>query len=85
MPQCPLVINKGCTTCEDIFVYDFMKFVKIAQQELLKLYYDLYAKFEDLTFNDFNVVEALANINIPIKWFFDLNGREDYLAFSLIC
>jgi hypothetical protein len=62
-----------------------VEFVKIAQQELFRLYYDLYAKFEDATFNDFNVVEALANTNLPIEWFFDLNGRKDYLAFSLVC
>jgi hypothetical protein len=40
--------------------------VKIAQEELFRLYYDLYAKFEDSTFNDFNVVEALANTNFLI-------------------
>ncbi len=56
-------VNKSCTTCRDAFVCNF---VKIAQEELFRLYYDLYAKFEDSTFNDFNVVEALANTNFLI-------------------
>jgi hypothetical protein len=44
-----------------------MEFVKIAQQELFRFYYDLYAKFEDSIFNDFNIIETLANTNLPTK------------------
>jgi hypothetical protein len=40
-----------------------VEFVKITQQEFFRLYYDLYAKFEDSIFNDFNGIEALANTN----------------------
>jgi hypothetical protein len=40
--------------------------MKIAQHELFRFYYDLYAKFEDSIFNDLNAIEALANTNLPI-------------------
>jgi hypothetical protein len=36
-----------------------MEFVKVAQKELYMFYCELYAKFEDSTFNDFNVIESL--------------------------
>jgi len=51
-------VNKSCTTCKNVFVCNFVEFVKIAQQELFRLYYDLYVKFEDSIFNDFNAIEA---------------------------
>jgi hypothetical protein len=35
-------------------VYDFVQSIKFVQQELYWLYCDLFAKDEDLTFNDFN-------------------------------
>jgi len=43
-------------------------------------------KFENLTlyFDDFNAIETLTNSNLPMEWFFDLNGRKDYLAFSFV-
>ncbi len=34
---------------------------------------DPYAKFEDPTFDDFNVIKTLTNSNLPMEWFFDLN------------
>jgi hypothetical protein len=48
------------------------------------LYYDPCTKFEDPTFDDFNVIEALTNSNLSMEWFSDLNGKEDYLAFSFV-
>ncbi len=55
----------------------------MAQQKFYRFYYDPYVKFEDPTFNDFNAIETLTNNNLPMDWFFDLNGGEDviYLAF----
>ncbi len=49
-------------------------------------YYDPYAKFLNLTFNDFNFIESLTNQTLPMNWFFGLNGREDveYLVFSFV-
>jgi hypothetical protein len=63
--------------------------MKVAHQEFYKLYididgfYDPYVKFKDPTFDNFNAIETLTNNNLPMDWFFDLNGGEDvvYLAF----
>lgn len=54
------------------------------QQELYKLYCDPYTKFDDLAFDDFNVIETFTNDVLPMSWFSYLNGLEDtmYLAFS---
>lgn len=41
----------------NVFVYDFVDVVKLAQQELYLLYYDPYAKFEDLAFDDINSID----------------------------
>ncbi len=41
----------------NVFVYDFVNVVKLVQQELYKLYYDPYVKFEDLAFDDFNYID----------------------------
>jgi hypothetical protein len=42
--------------------------------------------FEDPSFDDFNLIEALTNENVPITWFLNLNGGEDvaYFAFSFV-
>jgi len=42
---------------KDVFVCDFVNFVKFVQHELYKPYCDPYAKFEDLDFDDFNLIE----------------------------
>jgi hypothetical protein len=65
----------------DVFVCDFVEVVKMAHQELYKLHYDLYAKFEDSTSDDFNAIQMLNNSNLPLEWFSNFNGREDYLTF----
>ncbi len=39
-----------------MFMSDFLDFVKLAQQELYQFYYDPYAKYEDLTFDEFNSI-----------------------------
>ncbi len=51
--------------------------------EFYWFYCDPYVKFEDLAFDNFNVIETLTNNNLPTYWFSDLNGSEDvvYLAF----
>ncbi len=41
---------------KDVFVCDFVEAVKMTQQEFYTLYYDLYAKFEDSTFDEFNAI-----------------------------
>jgi hypothetical protein len=56
----------------------------VAQQELYMFYYELYGKFEDSTFYDFNVIESLTNTNLFVEYFFNLNGGEDYFAFFLL-
>jgi hypothetical protein len=40
--------------------------------------------YEDPSFEDFNLIEALTNEHFPLSWYLDLNVREDsiYLAFS---
>jgi hypothetical protein len=59
-----------------------METVKGAQQKLSLLYYDPCAKFEDPTFDDFNVIEAFTNSNHLMEWFSNFNDKEDYMAFS---
>ncbi len=68
---------------KDVFVCNFVEIVKVAQQELYSLYSDPYAKFEDPTFDNFNVIETLTNSNL-MEWFSDFNGGEDYLVFSFV-
>jgi hypothetical protein len=40
--------------------------------------------YEDPSFEDFNLIEALTNEHFPLSWYLDVNVREDsiYLAFS---
>jgi hypothetical protein len=49
------------TQNKNVFVYDFVDFVKVAQQKLYRLYYDLIAKYEGSNFEDFNSIEVLTN------------------------
>jgi hypothetical protein len=72
------------TQNRNVFVYNFVEVVKVAQQERYKFYCDPYTKFEDLAFDDFNTIRTLTNSNLPMEWFFDLNGGNDYLAFSFV-
>jgi hypothetical protein len=44
-----------------------VEFVKVAQEELYMLYCELYAKFENSTFYDFNVIESLTNTNLLME------------------
>jgi len=41
---------------KDVFVCDFVEVVKMTQQGLYTLYYDMYAKFEESTFDEFNAI-----------------------------
>jgi hypothetical protein len=68
----------------NVFVCDFVESVKKVQQKLYKLYCDLYTRFDDLTFDDFNVIDT--NDALPMNWFYDLNGTKDamYLTFSFV-
>jgi hypothetical protein len=71
----------------DIFVCDFVdfNFCESSPTRALWLYCDLYVKFEDPTFNDFNAIKTLTN-NLLMDWFSNLNGSEDdvYLAFCFL-
>jgi hypothetical protein len=69
---------------KDVFVCDFAESIKQMQQELYRLYYDPYTKFDDPTFDDFNVIETFTNDVLPMSWFSNINGLENtmYLAFS---
>ncbi len=40
----------------NVFMCDFVESVKLAQIKLYKLYYDPYTKFDDPTFDEFNVI-----------------------------
>jgi hypothetical protein len=52
--------------------------------ELYWLYCDPYVKFEDPTFDNFNAIGTLTTNNLPIDWFFDLNGSEDVVYLALL-
>jgi hypothetical protein len=71
---------------KNVFVYDFVDFIMLVQQQLYKFYCDPYAKFEDLTVNDFNFIESLTNHALSMNWFSKLNVREDveYPVFSFV-
>jgi hypothetical protein len=71
---------------KNVFVYDFVDFIMLVQQQLYKFYCDAYAKFEDLTVNDFNFIESLTNHALSMNWFSKLNVREDveYPVFSFV-
>jgi hypothetical protein len=57
-----------------MFLCEFVKNVKLTQHEFYRLYCDAYTRFDDPTFDDFNVIEALINDAFPMSWFSDLNG-----------
>jgi hypothetical protein len=65
---------------------DFVEFVKLAQLDLYRLYYNLYAKYEDPTFDEFNSIQALTNHTFPLSLFFYLNSGNDVytLCFHLL-
>jgi hypothetical protein len=67
-----------------VFVYDFVRSIKLVQHKLYNFYCDPYAKIEDLIVNDFNSIESLTSQALSMNWFSILNGREDveYLVFS---
>lgn len=56
------------------------------KQKLYKFYFDLYAKFEDLVFDNFHSVETLTNETYPISCFLNLNGGsgDKYFIFSFV-
>lgn len=66
------------------FVCDFVESIKLTQQEFYRFYYDLFANYEDPSFEDFKLTKALTNEHFPLNQFLDLNVKEDsiYLAFS---
>jgi hypothetical protein len=68
---------------KDVFVCNFVEVVKVTQQEFYRLYCDPYAKFEDPTFDNFNVIESLTNFNL-LEWSSNFNGGKDYLVFSFV-
>jgi hypothetical protein len=47
---------------KDVFMCDFVEFVKLAQQKLYRFLYDPYAKYENLAFDEFNSIQVLTNI-----------------------
>ncbi len=69
-----------------MFLCVFVKSVKLTQHKFYKLYCDLYNFFNDLAFDDFNAIETLTNVFLPISQFSNFNGGKDvvYLAFSFI-
>jgi hypothetical protein len=83
--ECVHMIIK-VTQGQDVFLCDFVERVKFVQHKLYRLYCDPYKRFNDLTFDNLNAIENTNNENIPMTWFFDLNGGKDamYLAFSCV-
>jgi hypothetical protein len=71
------------TQGQDVFVCNLVEVVKLTQLEIYKLYCHSSTKFEDVDFDDFNLIGNLINPTMSMQWFLDLNGREyaKYLAF----
>ncbi len=55
------------TQKKDVFVFDFVDFVKVAQQKLYRFYHDLIVKYESPNFEDFNSIEVLTNECFPLS------------------
>ncbi len=51
---------------------------------MYKLYCDIYTRFDDPAFDDFNAIETFTNDALPMNWFSILSHPKDamYLAFS---
>ncbi len=45
----------------------FCGICQLAQQDLYWLYYDPFAKYEELIFYDFNLIEVLINDSLPLS------------------
>jgi hypothetical protein len=72
------------TQNKNVFVCFFVETMKVAQEEPYMSYNDPYTKFEDLAFDNFHTIGTLTNSNLPMEWAFDLNGGNEYLAFSFV-
>jgi hypothetical protein len=51
---------------QNVFVCDFVEY-QVGQQELYWFYYDPFTKYEDLIFNNFNLVDASTNESFPLS------------------
>jgi len=71
---------------KNVFMCNFVEFVKLTQHELYCLYCDPYAKYEDMTFDEFNSIQTLTNHTLLLSLFSYLNGGEDVytLCFHLL-
>jgi hypothetical protein len=56
MLKCVHALIKITQNKDNVFMCDFLEFVKLAQQKLYRFYYDPYAKYEDPTFDEFNSI-----------------------------
>lgn len=75
------------TRGKDVFVCDFVNLnIKLVQHEFSKLYYNLYTRFNDPSFNNFNTIKTLINDTLPMSWFSNFNCGDDaiYLVFLFI-
>jgi hypothetical protein len=64
--ECVHVLIK-ITQNEVVFVCDFVESIKVAQQKLYRLYYDLIAKYEGPNFEYFNSIKVLTNENLLLS------------------
>ncbi len=72
--------HHDCTTCKyEHFVYNFKDFVKLTQHEFYRFDCDLFSKFDNFSFDDFNDLEVLNNDTSPCTSFKNLNGGEDVI------
>jgi hypothetical protein len=51
---------------KDIFVFDFVEFLKLAQHEFYINCFDFFGMFEDLTFDNFNAIRILTHASLPM-------------------
>jgi hypothetical protein len=66
----------------DVFVCEFVEFVKLAHQKLYWFHCDLYVNYEDHGFDDSNFITTLTNDNLYMSWFSNLNGSVNVVYFS---
>ncbi len=66
---------------KDVFMCDFVEFVKLAQQKLYQFLYDPYAKYENLAFDEFNSIQVLTNI--PFLWASFLIWKVERMLYTL--
>jgi hypothetical protein len=61
---------------KDVFVYDFITWMKICGRDAYHMFYDVQSSFEGNVFNNF-IAFNIAHENINLHWIIDLNIKID--------